>query len=67
MGSFRLIGKNSIDDAKSLQQKLENKFGLFTVIRKGLASGACVRVTPQVFNNPAQIALLVSAMKQLNS
>ena len=67
MGSFRLIGKNTVDDAKALQQKLENDFGIFTVIRKGLASGACVRITPQVFNTPAQIELLVNSIKQLNS
>ena len=66
MASFRLRGKTSIDDAKALQQKLEHDFGIFTVVRKGLASGGCVRVTPQVFNTPDQMELLVDALKKIN-
>jgi selenocysteine lyase/cysteine desulfurase len=65
MASFRLRGKNSIADATSLQQKIEKEFGIFTVIRKGLASGACVRITPQVFNTPAHMEQLVSALAKL--
>ena len=66
MASLRLKGKTSIDDAKALQQKLEHDFGIFTVVRKGLASGGCVRVTPQVFNTPDQMELLVDALKKIN-
>lgn len=66
MGSFRLRGKTSIDDAKALQLRVEKEFGVFTVVRKGLASGGCVRVTPQVFNTPDQVAHLLDALKKIN-
>ncbi len=66
MGSFRVKGKTSIDDAKALQLRIEKEFGIFTVVRKGLASGGCVRVTPQVFTTPEDIQLLVSALKKID-
>ncbi len=67
IGSFRLRGKASIDDAHNLQQVLEKDFGLFTVVRKGLASGGCVRITPQVFNSPGEIGQLVDALHKLKT
>lgn len=67
MGAFRLAGKNSPGDAKDLQQRLENEFGIFTVVRKGLASGHCVRITPQVFSSSQEIASLTAAMKRLRA
>lgn len=66
MGSFRLPGKNTVADARDLQQRLENDFGIFTVIRVGLASGSCVRITPQVFTSTDEISMLVDAMKKLS-
>jgi selenocysteine lyase/cysteine desulfurase len=65
MGSFRLAGKRSAEDVTALQQRLEKEFGIFTVVRKGLASGYCVRVTPQVFTTPDDMAQLVDALKRL--
>ncbi len=65
MGSFRLRGKTTPADATQLQQRLENEFGVFTVIRVGLASGSCVRITPQVFTSPEEIKTLVAAMENL--
>lgn len=65
MGAFRLVGKTSLADAKSLQQRLENEFGVFTVVRVGLASGYCIRVTPQVFVSSDEIGKLVTAMRNL--
>lgn len=65
MGSFRLQARNSVADAQELQQRLENDFGIFTVIRVGLASGSCVRITPQVFTSEDEISKLVDAMKNL--
>jgi len=67
MGAFRLAGQTSVEDAQALQQRLENDFGLFTVVRKGLGSGACVRITPQVFTTPDEIGQLVDAMKRLKA
>ncbi|MFT6517018.1 MAG: selenocysteine lyase/cysteine desulfurase [Candidatus Azotimanducaceae bacterium] len=65
MGAFRLAGKTTIEHAKHLQQRLENDFGIFTVVRDGLDSGGCVRITPQVFTAADELGQLVSAMKKL--
>lgn len=65
MGSFRLAGRRSAEEVTALQLRLEQEFGLFTVVRKGLASGYCVRVTPQVFTTPDDMAQLVDALKRL--
>ncbi len=65
MASFRLLGKNTVTDAVNLQKKLEEEFGIFTVIRKGLNSGGCVRITPQVFSTVDEIELLVNALRKL--
>jgi selenocysteine lyase/cysteine desulfurase len=67
MGSFRLKGQESIEQVQKLQARLENEFGVFTVARKGLNSGGCIRITPQVFNSPGDVAILVSAMRMLVS
>jgi selenocysteine lyase/cysteine desulfurase len=67
IASFRLAGQSSVDDAIALQQRLENEFEIFTVIRKGLDGGACVRITPQVFNSADDIGVLVDALKRLSS
>ena len=65
LGSFRLVGQSTVEDAMRLQARLENEFGIFSVIRKGLDSGACVRITPQVFNTPDEIGQLVDALRKL--
>jgi selenocysteine lyase/cysteine desulfurase len=65
IGSFRLVGQTTIEDATALQQRLENHFGIFSVLRKGLASGGCVRITPQVFNSADEIGRLVDALRKL--
>ncbi len=65
IASFRFVGKTTIDDATALQQRLEQDFGIFSVVRKGLASGGCVRITPQVFNTPDEMARLVDALRRL--
>ena len=65
ISSFRIRGKKTVADAVSLQKRLEEAFGVFTVMRDGLNGGACVRITPQVFNTPDDIDVLVSAMGKL--
>ena len=67
MGSFRLTGRRTAEEVTELQQRMEQEFGIFTVIRKGLASGYCVRVTPQVFTTPDDMAQLVDTLKRLAS
>lgn len=66
MASFRLNDKTTKEDAINLQQKLEKEFHIFTVIRLGLASGACVRITPQVFSTPDDMAKLVAALRKIS-
>jgi selenocysteine lyase/cysteine desulfurase len=65
MGAFRLKGEASVAAAQQVQQRLEKESGIFTVMRDGLAGGACIRVTPQVFTTPAEIARLVAALRAL--
>ena len=65
MASFRLHGRSSEEEVRGLQLRLEQEFGVFTVVRTGLASGYCVRITPQVFTTPDELAQLVAALKRL--
>lgn len=65
MASFRLTGKNSEEDVRGLQLRLEQEFGVFTVVRIGLASGYCIRITPQIFTTPDELAQLVDALRRL--
>jgi len=65
MASFRLKGKSSEEEVRGLQLRLEQEFGVFTVVRTGLASGYCVRITPQVFITPDDLAQLVDALTRL--
>ncbi|MDJ0652610.1 MAG: aminotransferase class V-fold PLP-dependent enzyme [Xanthomonadales bacterium] len=65
LASFRRVGESSRQDAIDLQLQMEREFGIFTVARHGLASGSCVRITPQVFNTPADMKKLVSALQAL--
>jgi selenocysteine lyase/cysteine desulfurase len=65
MASFRLRGQSSPAQVNALQKTLEKDFGVFTVARFELNSGACIRVTPQVFTTPDEIQQLVDALKKL--
>ena len=63
--SFRLSGRNSREENSALARRLAEEFGIFTVMRDDLASGACVRVTPAVFTNEAEINALSMALEQI--
>ncbi|MEE4300788.1 MAG: aminotransferase class V-fold PLP-dependent enzyme [Pseudomonadales bacterium] len=65
MAALRLRGRTSADDVRALQARLEQEFGIFTVARFGLASGSCVRVTPQVYTTAAEIGQLVGALRTI--
>lgn len=65
IASFRLKGRNSLADNVALSKRLVREHGVFTTYRDGLASGACVRVTPSVFTSEAQIDRLVLALRKL--
>jgi len=63
IASFRLRGKTTVADNVALSRRLLKDHGVFAVMRDGLASGACVRVTPAIFTSEAQVDRLVAALK----
>jgi len=63
--SFRLHGDGSREGNVALARTLEEEFGIFTVHRTGLARGDCVRVTPSLYNTPADAGKLVDALRTL--
>jgi selenocysteine lyase/cysteine desulfurase len=65
LGAFRLRSDTSVAAARQVQQRLEKELGIFTVIRDSLASGGCIRVTPQVFTTPAEMRRFVDALRAL--
>lgn len=65
MAGVRLRGQASAAEVNALQQRLQKDFGIFTVARYDLASGACIRVTPQVFTTPDELEQLVSALRRM--
>lgn len=63
--SFRLRGRNTLAENVALSKRLLNESRVFTIHRDGLASGACVRVTPSVFTSEAQIDQFILALHKL--
>lgn len=63
IASFRLRGKTSVADNAALSRRLLKEHGVFAVLRDGLASGACVRVTPAIFTSEQQVDRLVAALQ----
>lgn len=63
--SFRLAGRVSEAENRDLAQTLLDRFNIFTVHRTGLASGACVRVTPALFNSMSDVDALAAALQSL--
>ncbi len=61
--AFRLTGRTGMADNRRLARELLERFGIFTVERDGLANGACVRVTPALFNSASDMARLVEALR----
>ena len=62
IAAFRLKGRNTLADNVALARRLLVEHGVFTVHRDGLASGACVRVTPSIFTTEAQIDRFIAAL-----
>ena len=63
--SFRLAGLTSEAENKSVAKRLLDHYGIYTVHRTGVANGACVRVTPSLFNNPQQMDKLAKALLEI--
>lgn len=65
IAAFRLRDRTSLADNIALSKRLLDEHGVFTVHRDGLASGACVRVTPAIFTREAEIDRLVAALRKI--
>ncbi|MGY0504277.1 aminotransferase class V-fold PLP-dependent enzyme [Luteimonas sp. e5] len=65
IASFRLRGKTALADNIALSRHLLDSAKVFTVHRDGLASGACVRVTPSLFTRESDIDRLIDALATL--
>jgi isopenicillin-N epimerase len=63
--AFRFCGKGNADDNKAIVNALVEKHRIFTVIRTGVAKGACVRVTPALYNTADDCVQLVRALRSL--
>jgi len=63
--SFRLKGAVTEAENRALAADLLKRFNIFTVERSGVAKGSCVRVTPGVFTQEADIDQLVAALRVL--
>ncbi len=63
--SFRLDGRRTTEENNAIVRRLIDDHGIFTVRRTGPAAGDCVRVTPALYNAPADMALLAPALRTL--
>jgi isopenicillin-N epimerase len=63
--SFRLHGNGNSARNVAISRTLLDEFGIFTVQRSGVAKGDCVRVTPALYNRPADATKLAEALEVL--
>ncbi|WFU33692.1 aminotransferase class V-fold PLP-dependent enzyme [Bradyrhizobium brasilense] len=60
--SFRVAGKTSKADNDAMVAKLRDSYRVLTVRRAGVAKGQCIRVTPALYTNEADLDRLVDAL-----
>jgi selenocysteine lyase/cysteine desulfurase len=65
IAAFRLRGQATLADTTATAEQMVRHSGVFVVPRDGLASGACLRVTPGIFSTPAQMEALVGAVRRV--
>ena len=63
--SFRLKGAVSEAENRALAADLLKRFNIFTVERSGAAAGSCVRVTPGLFTQEAEVDRLAAALRTM--
>lgn len=63
--SFRFKNRTTTDQNNAIMRTLAEEHGIFTVRRTGPAAGDCVRVTPALYNSPADMARLAPALRAL--
>ena len=62
---FRLHGRGEPAANAALARTLLDEFGIFTFQRTGIAKGDCIRVTPTLYNRPADCDRLADAIRTL--
>ncbi|WCT75245.1 aminotransferase class V-fold PLP-dependent enzyme [Sphingomonas naphthae] len=62
--SFRIRGRTSVADNMAVAQHLLDRHRIFTVHRTGPAKGACVRVTPALMNDMAEVDRFAVALRE---
>jgi len=62
---FRLHGRGTPAANAALTRTLLDEFGIFTFQRTGIAKGDCVRVTPTLYNRPADCDRLAEAIRAI--
>ena len=65
MATFRLKGRISSEANAATAEELLTHYGIFCVHRTGVAQGACVRVTPAVFNSTDDMMRLRTALEAI--
>ncbi len=65
--SFRFAGKTSVADNKAIVERLLKDHGIFSVHRDGVAKGACVRITPSIYNSVENVRQLARALRALST
>lgn len=60
--AFRVKGNGTREFNLGLTRTLHDEFSIFTFQRTGIAQGDCVRVTPALYNTPADADRLVAAL-----
>lgn len=63
IAAFRLRGQYDMDANTATAARMLQHSNVFVVAREGLASGACIRVTPGIFSTPVQMQALVEAIR----
>jgi isopenicillin-N epimerase len=63
IAAFRLHGQFDMAANTATAERMLQQSGVFVVAREGLASGACLRVTPGIFSTPEQMDALVRAVR----
>ncbi|OAB60422.1 penicillin epimerase [Leptolyngbya valderiana BDU 20041] len=62
MTSFRFSGMTDAQSNRAIAEYLLERHNVFTVLRTGVASGACVRVTPGYYNTPEEMQIVSRAI-----
>ncbi|MDZ3832324.1 MAG: aminotransferase class V-fold PLP-dependent enzyme [Sphingopyxis sp.] len=65
ISSFRLAGRTTVEDNAAIAHHLLDRYRIFSVHRPGPARGACVRITPALFNGAADIGRLLAALTDM--